>query len=710
MNRVAMIAAILAGVGAQASAGVPQDQAHAAYRAQMAAAESAIRLGEYAEARAWFDEVEVGRRGVEWRWHDAALDDSLASVTLSIDALSLATSPVAELVACGLRDGTLELRDADTLAGIATVKAHAQAVTQIRFDRDGRRLVTCSYDRTVKVWSVPALEPLLEFKGHGFPVGGADFSADGASIVSCSYERPGGDVVGTVHVFDAGSGVIERTLNGGRKPLVALSVSPDGTHLATASWDFCLFTWPIAGGEARPFPIPDEGLYRAADGLAWSPDGRLLAGASRDHTARIWQAADATLLATLRGHTDAVSKLAFAPDGAVLATASADATLRLWNTSDWSHRARLVGHRDDVLDLAFTRDGARLLTVARDGTLRAWEPRGEGCGGLRLRASHAPYTVRFSPDGFRLAACSYDGRVSVWSAMTGEPLGSFQAHDPSQSCHMLEWSPDGQSLVTGSYDKTARVFDAETFEERARLDHGQPLIWLAMSADGRRLVTGGGAKASVWDLARRECLCSFDGHAAASLRAVAITADGERCASIAADGSAFVWNAADGTQLANLSHQGADPRALAFLAGGAELVVADGAGVLTVFDASTGAPSRELAQLRHAVTHLALAPDGSRLAAAAHVLALIDPVRGGVMGSLRPHLERPYHAAFSQDGERLASCSTDRSLVVADTMPLRERLARAADWRARRDRADAADPAAVALAIEARMLTALRGR
>ena len=97
--------------------------------------------------------------------------------------------------------------------------------------------------------------------------------------------------------------------------------------------DATIKLWDVAGGQERTTLKGHRSLVTA---VAYSPDGTLVASASFDHDIRLWNAATGEHTGTLRGHTDRVRALAFSPDGKTIASAGNDRVIRLWELSTGS--------------------------------------------------------------------------------------------------------------------------------------------------------------------------------------------------------------------------------------------------------------------------------------------------------------------------------------------------------------------------------------
>ena len=148
---------------------------------------------------------------------------------------------------------------------------------------------------------------------------------------------------------------------------------------------------------------------------SFSPDGRRIVTASRDHSARLWDAETGKDLRVFIGHQSDVRGASFSADGRRILTRSDDGTARVWNAETGQQLIALTGHEGSVTSASFSADGVRIMTASRDGTARVWDAT-NGASLLSLQGhTGAVVSAAFSSDGSRVATASADKTARLWS-------------------------------------------------------------------------------------------------------------------------------------------------------------------------------------------------------------------------------------------------------------------------------------------------------
>jgi WD domain, G-beta repeat/AAA ATPase domain len=217
-------------------------------------------------------------------------------------------------------------------------------VASVSYSPDGKRIVSGSGDKTVRIWDAQTGQPIgPPLQGHISDVNSVSYSPDGKRIVSGSGSidgRVGVNVDKTVRIWDAQTGKqIGLPLVGHTDGVNSVAYSSDGKRIFSGSSDKTVRIWDAQTGKQIGQPL--QGHTSDVTSVAFSSDGkRIVSGSgsigndSKDNTLRIWDAQTGQQIGQpLKGHTDSVNSVSFSPDGKLIVSGSADHTLRIWDIS-----------------------------------------------------------------------------------------------------------------------------------------------------------------------------------------------------------------------------------------------------------------------------------------------------------------------------------------------------------------------------------------
>jgi WD40 repeat protein/serine/threonine protein kinase len=341
--------------------------------------------------------------------------------------------------------------------------------------------------------------------------------------------------------------------------MTVMEFSKDGKTFVAAR-ERSLRTWNLAGASEK---LVLEGHAGGVPDVVFSPDGKRLVSAGKDHKIKIWDPVTGTLLNTLKEFSTPVQTLCFTPDGRVMAAGDYEkGAVRFYDVESWKELAVMPAQVGPmVLSIAFSPAGEYFAAGGSKG-LRLWRVvrgKAEQPAGTRLSlqrlgrlANTLSSSVCFSADGKWLAWAGWHeadheiiNHVHLWD------LRRSQAHTLSTArtefyVLALAFYPDSKHLAFVSDKKAIAVWDANTKQEAYSFGEGELerrgalLPHTRLSADGAWYVVAGRA-ATVWDMAAKKLLVALPEERGA-IWSVAWSPNGERLAVGTADGDLVIWN------------------------------------------------------------------------------------------------------------------------------------------------------------------------
>ncbi|MDG2991960.1 NB-ARC domain-containing protein [Candidatus Synechococcus calcipolaris G9] len=363
------------------------------------------------------------------------------------------------ILATGSDDGTLRLWHVQEAQCINVLDGHTDDVLAIALR--GQLLVSASQDQTVRLWNLQG-QSLKTWCGCTSGIRSLSLSPNGTTLASRGLDE-------AVYLwelrFDPGLSpsrpdkILQRR-TGLTSPLTSwvssLSFSPDGQTVATNGQDGSLLLWNVSMGLLHQWLGHDAPVWT----VAFDATGNVLASGSKDESVRLWDVKTHRCLQVLEGHKHNVCAIAFDDNNQYLASGSSEQTIRLWDVQTGVCRHVLQGHTGGIFSLAFSAHDQQLISGSFDQTIRVWNLQTGECTQVLRGHTGGIWSVAVCPDHHLLASGSGDQTIRLWNLQTGYCLNVL--HEHTSWVTSVSFSPDGQFLISGSDDRTLKVWDITT--------------------------------------------------------------------------------------------------------------------------------------------------------------------------------------------------------------------------------------------------------
>ena len=400
-----------------------------------------------------------------------------------------------------IEDGFIAVSSSTELS--IELQGHRNDVSSAVFSPDGKKIVTTSYDETVRIWDALSGRELHKLS-PGFPVRNVRFAADSKRFMTDQDDLEGN----AIQIWDAESGKeLQRKefgtvifVSANLKKIVAVA-GDDENEMQVDSVNENVPIWDVESGRVRtlrPKGLAQYGLFFSwcpGATTAVSPDGTKIVtvrGDDNNSYIQVWDAdsgrtlrslggvqagnqSSRPILGRLRGQQVTAHEFArtalFSPDGLKIATHS-DETVQIWDTQSGRALQKFAGYAGD-----FSPDGSKFAIVSPEGsedfgTVRIWDVN----TGRKIAMIQGSMNVLFSPDGKKIVTAGEDAPIRVWDANSGRQLFELPTFP---DC----FSSDSKTIVVADGNSGTQILDAESGKEKLRLKGS----FAAFSHDGKKI-------------------------------------------------------------------------------------------------------------------------------------------------------------------------------------------------------------------------------
>jgi eukaryotic-like serine/threonine-protein kinase len=392
--------------------------------------------------------------------------------------------------------------------------------------------------------------------------------------------------------------------------------------------------------ESDQFAPPEEQWGIGVFGLAYSSDGRFVAGGTRDGQIAIYDTQNGRLHCKFAGHTGMVWSVAFSGDGKWLATGDADGRIYIWEVTTQKQLLEFTGHDGAVRTMAFLGND-RLASAGDDTLVRIWDFNSIDTPQVLRGHTARVNTLVANADSTVLFSGGVDRSILVWNLVHEQ--NEVPLRQSSYLINNLAVSADESRLIAekGMYGGL-HVFDLPQKKHLGVLQNSKGLrssnrLDLSLSPNGNYAVAWDSHHLHLWETATQKKvgeikfleLTKVNGNAIpATMSTMTWCTDGHRFA-VGHNGSqpmqaqTWLYEASTLRVLRKITSNGYQPSAIAFSQDGEKIVVANspapsnGSKLLQLFEVDSGnelASYQDTSGQGERFNSLAWSPDGKWIA------------------------------------------------------------------------------------------------